>query len=418
MLRASLVSVALVFPAALVSPHPCRSAPPDRSPAAGESTLLNEHLVQRRLAAQVIEREVEAALHQAQQSLAENPAGVRQELKMLLHQVQAAGDLEPAQRDALRQRLETAVREAARREADFERRQLRVHEAHAAAQDRDRVAADLERREQRVKQLVERFDSLLAEARYGLAEVVANQLENDARPITASVQQNVRLASATRDALSAKINRQQGVVRALEQVELAGVVMPGDEPIVYPQAERWQELTARRAKYARTELSQPTPAEAKLAKALAEPTNFEFVETSLADVVDYLKDLHGIEIQFDQKALETVGVELDTPITRRLSGISLRSALRLLLGALDLTYTIQNEVLLITTPEEASHRLITKVYPVGELVLPISTPNFSGGFGQLGGFNNGQNRGGPMTGNGNFMPFGQNQNNGIGQGVF
>lgn len=40
----------------------------------------------------------------------------------------------------------------------------------------------------------------------------------------------------------------------------------------------------------------------KIHKALEEPTNFEFVETPLTDVIDYLKDLHGIEIQIDHKA--------------------------------------------------------------------------------------------------------------------
>jgi len=58
-------------------------------------------------------------------------------------------------------------------------------------------------------------------------------------------------------ALAARIKRQQDVVRSLEQVELTGVALPGDEPIVYPQAERWQELSARRVKYARTDFTTP-----------------------------------------------------------------------------------------------------------------------------------------------------------------
>ena len=55
------------------------------------------------------------------------------------------------------------------------------------------------------------------------------------------------------------------------------------------------------------------------------------------DVIEYLKDLHGIEIQIDKKALDDVGVQPDTPVTRTLKGISLRSALRLTLKDLDLT---------------------------------------------------------------------------------
>jgi hypothetical protein len=201
-------------------------------------------------------------------------------------------------------------------------------------------------------------------------------------------------------------------------VEVAGVALPGDEPIVYPLAERWQELTARRAKYARTDLHDSKPAEAKLSRALGEQTNFDFVDVSLADAVTYLKDLHGIEIQFDSKALQDENFDIDAPVTRRLNGISLRSALRLLLGALDLTYTIDNEVLLITTPDRAAQRLVTKVYPVGELVLPITMPRLGNGFGPPGSFG-GQSGGNQQGGQGQFNPMGQNQNNNpFGQRMF
>ena len=95
------------------------------------------------------------------------------------------------------------------------------------------------------------------------------------------------------------------------------------------------------------------PATARVEDALKDPTTLEFIETPLQDVVDFLKDVHGIEIQIDSRALEDVGIGSDTPVTRNLKGISLRSALRLVLKELDLTYVVRDEVLLITTPEEA-----------------------------------------------------------------
>ena len=127
--------------------------------------------------------------------------------------------------------------------------------------------------------------------------------------------------------------------------------------------------------------AQPTPsreavppienqAAAKIEKVLSSPTQMEFADTPLQDVVDYLKDYHKIEVQLDKKALSDVGLKSDTPITKSLKGISLRSALRLLLKDHGLTYTIQDEVLLITTPEEAENHLQTIIYPVGDLVVP------------------------------------------------
>ena len=127
------------------------------------------------------------------------------------------------------------------------------------------------------------------------------------------------------------------------------------------------------------------PAEVKIVKALDEMTELDNIqEMPLTDVIDYLKTKHDIEIQLDNKALEEAGVALDTPITRNLKNITLRSALRLVLRELDLTYVIRDEVLLITTTAQAETIMTTKVYPVADLVIPIRNQGISG-FGGLGG---------------------------------
>jgi hypothetical protein len=110
-------------------------------------------------------------------------------------------------------------------------------------------------------------------------------------------------------------------------------------------------------------------AERKIDEALKSPTHFVFVDLPLDQVVEYLKEKHKIEIQIDKKALEDVNIGTNTPVTRNLKGISLRSALRLMLKELGLTYVIKDEVLLITTPDEADNQLITKVLDVADLVM-------------------------------------------------
>ena len=117
--------------------------------------------------------------------------------------------------------------------------------------------------------------------------------------------------------------------------------------------------------------SRPTP-EQRIREALDEPTQIEFVDTPLKDVVDYLKDLHHIEIQLDGPAMQEAGVEESTPLTRNLKGISLRSALRLMLDELELTCVIHNEVLLITSRAKAASNkfLETRAYAVQDLASP------------------------------------------------
>jgi hypothetical protein len=116
----------------------------------------------------------------------------------------------------------------------------------------------------------------------------------------------------------------------------------------------------------------PSESERRIREALKSPTEIDFVETPLTDAIRVLKQRHAIEIQLDDKALEELGIAADTPITRKVSGISLRSALRLMLRELGLTCVIKDEVLLITSPEVAQSTEFAKptIYPVGDLVLP------------------------------------------------
>lgn len=113
---------------------------------------------------------------------------------------------------------------------------------------------------------------------------------------------------------------------------------------------------------------QPGPAEQKILAALASQTSLDFIDQPLADVVDTLRKKHEIEIQLDNKALSDEGIGSDTPVTRNIQGISLESALRLVLGEMDMTYLPKNEVLMITTKTEAENMLTMRMYPVGDLL--------------------------------------------------
>lgn len=118
-----------------------------------------------------------------------------------------------------------------------------------------------------------------------------------------------------------------------------------------------------------------SPAERRIEQALASPTEMEFIETPLGDVVDYMEDYHRIPIEIDHKALEEVGKGAETAVTASFRGLSLRSSLNLILSELELTYLIENEVLSITTIEVAKNRLTTKVYPVADLITRSDRPD-------------------------------------------
>ena len=106
----------------------------------------------------------------------------------------------------------------------------------------------------------------------------------------------------------------------------------------------------------------------RIEAALNSPTALALQETPLDDVVQIIQRQHRVPIRLDRRALDDVGIGTDTPITFTGRGLSLRSAIELILRELELTYQVKNESLVITTPEEAECELTTVVYPVSDLV--------------------------------------------------
>jgi len=110
---------------------------------------------------------------------------------------------------------------------------------------------------------------------------------------------------------------------------------------------------------------------ARIERALAAPlhsTGFEFAEQPLKDVVNQLQDEYGIPIRLNVRALEEAAIGTDSPVTVSLHNLSLKSALKLLLEPLQLTYIFRDEVLIVTTVEDADKQLVTCVYNVQGLI--------------------------------------------------
>lgn len=153
--------------------------------------------------------------------------------------------------------------------------------------------------------------------------------------------------------------------------------------------------------------------ETKILAALEDDTQLDFVETPLNQIVEFLRDQHDISIGIDIRALDEAGVPTDAPITGNVKGVSLHAAIRYLLGPLDLTYTIDNETLWITTQRAAESRPELRIYDVSALLtdgedaaslvmtLQAATqpePTYAAPAGGFGGGFPGMPGGGPVSG--------------------
>lgn len=109
--------------------------------------------------------------------------------------------------------------------------------------------------------------------------------------------------------------------------------------------------------------------EARILRQLESRDSFVFKDVPLATFVEAISGRFGINVHIDQRALDDVGIDIATPVSLHLRDATLESSLNLVLESLDLTWMIQHESLIITTPEDAEAHLDTRVYPVRDLVL-------------------------------------------------
>jgi len=108
--------------------------------------------------------------------------------------------------------------------------------------------------------------------------------------------------------------------------------------------------------------------EDRLEAALRQRGSIDFVAEPLKHVVESLSRQFGVPIVLAQKKLEEAGVSLDTPITKTLDNLPLESAVRLILNDVELGLTIRDNVIVISTHEDIESQLVTRVYPVFDLV--------------------------------------------------
>lgn len=118
--------------------------------------------------------------------------------------------------------------------------------------------------------------------------------------------------------------------------------------------------------------------EAAIRQALEATADLDFTKTPFDDLVGAIGEFTKIDIVLDKKALADMGMASDLPMTVSLRGISVRAALELILHNLNLTWVVRDEVILITSPEQAESWMETRVYDVSDLVLPLSSYPFEG----------------------------------------
>ena len=371
--------------------------------------------------AQKLQGQLDATKSAANQVLRVDPQQSLGMLERMRNVIKAAADISPESRDQMLRELNT-FEQYVQREANLRSQQLQQLALQERINDSQRQLIEhTDLLDARMEQLVDRVRALMIDFREGddnaaeEAEMVGGLIVNlrPGNPLGMAAVTISEAAGQLRKAHRMRALRADRLLETLYQVELAHVPFPDEPPVRYPPAEVWQALTERRKKWASVDLKQNNPNEQRIYDALNKQVDIEFIDTELKQALDYLADRYQIPVIPDETRMTEFGVGLDTQINLVISGITLRSALKLMLEPHSLTYIVEDEVMKITTADYANQVLQTRVYPVADLVIPIQPlpPSIGGG-----GFGGGQ-QGGGFGGQGGGGGGGFNVNVGGGGGA-
>jgi general secretion pathway protein D len=244
----------------------------------------------------------------------------------------------------------------------------------------EQIALDQEERfkiDQQIASLVETYNDLMDKGSFAEAEVVAKQVgQLDRNSTIASLLiSNARNARRIGEYESIKSMKEDKFIDNMLTVDEAAIPFDDRQPLVFPNAKDWGELTKRRTSQLSEAQRGMSPAAQKIWAQLKQPVLVDFKNRPLGEVMTALSDATGVLIHLDQASLSAEGVTSETPVTLSLaSQISLRSALNLILNPQNLTFQPVDEVLMISSIRNGLKTNVNRTYNVRDLVIPI--PNF------------------------------------------
>ena len=108
-------------------------------------------------------------------------------------------------------------------------------------------------------------------------------------------------------------------------VDKAAVMTDDNDPIQFPEAQKWEDLTKVRSRQ-REQGRRRSERELDIERKLKTPVSLSFHDVPLNDVLHQLATLAAINLHLDPKGLAEEGISPDTPVTIDLSQeVSLRA---------------------------------------------------------------------------------------------
>jgi hypothetical protein len=119
----------------------------------------------------------------------------------------------------------------------------------------------------------------------------------------------------------------------------------------------------------------PTEAERRIAVALEQPIDVNWVDVQLGDIAVEIENKYDLPVELDLASLTADGKGPETLINKSLRNVQLKNLLRSILDEQNLTYVVRYDQLLITTKFAADALTSLRVYQVHDLVVAANDPS-------------------------------------------
>ncbi len=327
------------------------------------------------IAAQRMNAEVGTKVAEARRLTETDPDKAISILKETLEAVKATEVEEAIARPMVR-RIEVAIELAKKDKATFDLKMKdKTYRMAIEAKKLRILEADKAKKEQ-VKVFMDKAMKAQADGKYAEAEDFAKKAQTIDPTLVeagAMVWKSRAQRHYERD-LEIKSLKEDGTLTAFQEVDAAGIQDPEVlmNNIKFPKD--FKDLSKKRLDaLARSKPVRKSLKTMDIESKLNRPITVNFLDQPLGEAIEFIANYTGENIILDPKGLNDEGVTRGTPVTLSAKDIKLKSALKYLLAPLGLSYKIDEDVLVITSPQSNRESTYVETYYVADLVVPINT---------------------------------------------
>jgi type II secretory pathway component GspD/PulD (secretin) len=228
-------------------------------------------------------------------------------------------------------------------------------------------------KQEQVAEIMKQYNALYKDGKFAEAQMTAQKaLELDPDNVAAAAAfQMSRQAKRSEDYHGIHNRKEEAFLTAVNDAENEGPAVTSEHPMAIDKKYFERSRKRRRDDSFGLWPNARNPKEKAIEDRLKAPISLNFKNTKLSQVIDDLHDLSGVNVIADKSALDEAGISLDREVDLKVENVSMKSALNVLLNQIHLTYVIKDEMLQITTEENAKAKLKRVVYPVADLVVPV-----------------------------------------------